>query len=94
MNTSAENVGEKRTIEEATEGDVRDVKMNLGDHVEPNMTPGPKKKKFKKQRKDVERSALMLFNETFPSVEFTLESSSGPSHQPEFVMSVVFEGKY
>ena len=94
MNISHINVAEKRSIEQVTEGDVGVSKLMEGDHVHPNTTPGPKRKKLKKQRKDVERSPLMLFNETFPSVEFILESSSGPSHQPEFVMSVLLEGKY
>ena len=97
MDNSHENLAEKRKVEEITEGDVRSVKMesdHVVDHVQPNTTPGPRRKKFKKQKKDVDKSALMLFNETFPSVEFTLESSSGPSHQPEFVMFVALEGKY
>lgn len=54
---------------------------------------GPKKKK---QKKNVERTPLMLLNEEFadPSqpIEFKVESESGPSHDPVFVLSVVFNG--
>ena len=92
MDTSHENMAEKRKIEEAQEGDLRVVKMDEDDHVQSKTTPGPKRKKFKKNKKDVDKTPLMLFNEKFPSVAFSLESSSGPSHQPEFIMSVVVEG--
>ena len=94
MDNSHANVSEKRKIEESIESDVRIVKMDTG-HVQPDAsqtTPGPKRKKLKKQKKNVEKTPLMLFNEIFPSVEFNLESCSGPSHEPEFVMSVVCEG--
>ena len=94
MDTSHENMAEKRKIAEAQEGDLRVVKMDEDDHAESKTTPGPTRKKFKKQKKDVDKSPLMLFNELLPSAVFTLESSSGPSHQPEFIMSVVVEGKY
>jgi hypothetical protein len=96
MDNSKINVAEKRSIE-VMENDVGvSVKMqeeHVHPNADPNTTAGPSKKKLKK-RKDVDRTPLMLFNETFPSLGLTLESCSGPSHQPEFVMSVLFEGQF
>lgn len=90
MDNSQTNKSEKRKIGETTIEDVR-VKMET-DHVPNTKSPGPQRKKLKKARKNVERTPLMLLNETFPSLEFILESAGGPSHQPEFLMSLVLEG--
>ena len=57
------------------------------------ITPGPRRKKIKRRKNpNVERTPLMLFNETFPQLEIQLVKVTGPSHEPEFVMAIEFEG--
>ena len=93
---------EKRKGNECVEEDVRIVKMET-DHVAVSPVtavtaitaePQRKKQKIRKQKNDLEKSPLMLFNEVFmKATEFNLESSTGPSHDPEFLMSIILEGE-
>ncbi|XP_028404643.1 double-stranded RNA-specific editase 1-like isoform X2 [Dendronephthya gigantea] len=91
MDSNLPKSAEKRTIHEVS---TDDAKMETDNALATNTanTSGPKRKKIKKHKNDIDKSPLMLFNETFPATEFILESSSGPSHDPEFVMSVSLDG--
>ena len=94
MDDNLQKSAEKRKVDEASSGDDLTKTETIKNVLATNTanTIGPKRKKLKKHKKDVERSPLMLFNETFPSTEFIVESATGPSHEPEFVMSASLEG--
>ena len=90
MDNNLQQSAEKCKIDEALADDTR-IEMETRNIPATNTanTIGPKRKKFKKHKKYVDRIPLMLFNETFQSMQFIEE---GASHKPEFVVSASLEG--